>query len=111
MMRALGFNKNHILVFVVLQALTFSIPGVLLGLMISFIINDAFREVMFVIMQNSTEYGMPTHVVLLSLFLFGLLLPIVAIIGPTQLALDKNLRVSLDASRRNGSDESTTATV
>ena len=54
---------------------------------------------------------MPTHVVLLSLFLFGLLLPIVAIIGPTQLALDKNLRVSLDASRRNGSDESTTATV
>ncbi len=39
MMRALGFKKNHVIVFVVLQAFSFSIPGVILGLIVACVIN------------------------------------------------------------------------
>ncbi len=39
MMRALGFQKDHVIVFVVLQAFSFSIPGVILGLIVACVIN------------------------------------------------------------------------
>lgn len=32
MMRALGFTKKHVVVFIVLQAFSFALPGLLLGL-------------------------------------------------------------------------------
>lgn len=98
MMRALGFKQRHVMIFVIFQALTFAIPGVLLGLLISFILNDAMREVMFVMVQLSTSYGLPNWVVYFVLLLFGLVLPVVSILGPTSQALGKNLRTSLDAS-------------
>lgn len=53
MMRALGFKKDHVLVFVIMQAFTFAIPGVILGLTIAFVINEAFEEMMFIVLNNA----------------------------------------------------------
>ena len=83
MMRALGFQKNHVLVFVVIQAFSFSIPGCLLGLLISVVVNEAFREVMFLILRNAGEYGLPTNAIVVGLVLFGFIVPIISILGPT----------------------------
>lgn len=48
MMRALGFQKGHVLTFVVFQAFSFAIPGVILGLIIAFILNGGLQEAMFI---------------------------------------------------------------
>lgn len=48
MMRALGFKKGHVLTFVVFQAFSFAIPGVILGLIIAFILNGGLQEAMFI---------------------------------------------------------------
>ena len=109
MMRALGFRRDHVLVFVILQAFTFSIPGVLSGLLISLVLNEGFQEVFFIFVKNSKEYGLPAAAILVSLIIFGIVTPVISIAGPTREALDKNLRSSLDASRR--SDESVSYTV
>ena len=111
MMRALGFKKDHVLAFVVLQAFSFAVPGMLFGLVISLVLNEGFREAMFITLRNASNYGLPASAVLVAFFLFGFIVPIISIIGPTHEALSKNLRASLDASRRNGDGESVSATV
>ena len=50
MMRALGFSKSHLMVYIVLQALSFSIPGLLLGLTIALVLNEAFLEMAMLFM-------------------------------------------------------------
>ena len=58
MMRALGFNKSHVLVFVVFQAFSFAIPGVLLGLIVALLLNDSFRELVYYQTHYAGEYGL-----------------------------------------------------
>ena len=111
MMRALGFQKNHVLVFVVLQAFSFAIPGVLLGLTIAIVLNEGFEEFMFIALNNAGTYGITAASIISVVILFGFLLPICSIVGPTREALGKNLRASLDPSIRNGANESVSATV
>ena len=111
MMRALGFEKDHVVVFVILQAFSFALPGVLLGLLVSLVLNDGFRAVLYVTMQNGGAYGLPLVAVLATIVMFGFFVPVASIYGPTKEALTKNLRASLDASRRNGEGEGVSATV
>ena len=60
MMRALGFSKSHLMVYIVLQALSFSIPGLLLGLTIALVLNEAFLEMamLFMVPGFYSEYGL-----------------------------------------------------
>ena len=62
-------------------------------------------------LQNADKYGLKTNSIVLSFLLFGLIVPILSIMGPTREAMGKNLRASLDASRRFGDSESVSATV
>ena len=78
---------------------------------ISFVLNEGFSEVMFSLLQNADKYGLKTNSIVLSFLLFGLIVPILSIMGPTREAMGKNLRASLDASRRFGDSESVSATV
>ena len=105
MMRALGFGKNHIFMFIVLQAFSFAIPGLMLGLIVAHLLNDLFREGFYYTSRYAGDYGLSFSSVLVSAILMGFLVPIVANVGPTREALAKNLRASLDASRRDGSGE------
>ena len=111
MMRALGFDKSHVMVFIVLQAFSFAIPGLLLGLMVALLLNDSFREVVFYTSHYAGEYGLSIDSILVSTILMGFLVPLISNIGPTREALSKNLRASLDASRREGSNDGVSAVV
>ena len=111
MMRALGFKSDHVIVFVILQAFSFAVPGVLLGLMIGTVMNEGFEEFMFIALKNAGTYGLTTNSIIAIILLFGFIMPVLSIVGPTHEALGKNLRTSLDPSRRNGAGESVTATV
>ena len=74
-------------------------------------LNEGFREVMYILLQNFDKYGLTINSIVLTLLLFGLIVPILSIMGPTREAMGKNLRASLDASRRFGDSESVSATV
>lgn len=111
MMRALGFSKDHVIVFVVLQAFSFAIPGVILGLVVAMVLNEGLREAMFLALDNAGTYGLSRASILTSIALFGFIMPILAIVGPTAEALGKNLRASLDPSRRNGANEGVSVSV
>ena len=50
MMRALGFQKDHVLVFVVLQAFSFALPGIIIGLIVAYILNYGLKETMFILL-------------------------------------------------------------
>ena len=110
-MRALGFGKNHVLIFIVLQAFSFAIPGLLLGLVVALILNDSFREIVYYSSHSAGEYGLSKESILVSTILMGFLVPLISNIGPTREALSKSLRASLDASRRDGSGEAVSAFV
>lgn len=105
MMRALGFEKKHVVIFIVLQAFSFAVPGLLLGLLIALLLNDCFRETFYYISQFSGGYGLTWETVVVTTVVMGILVPLISNIGPTREALSKNLRASLDATQRNGSSE------
>ena len=111
MMRALGFSKDHVLVFIILQAFSFAVPGLLIGLLLALLLNDAFREVVYYDTHYAGEYGLSGSSMLVSAILMGFAVPLISNIGPTREALKKNLRTSLDASRHDGGDEAVSAVV
>ena len=100
MMRALGFRLNHIITFVSLQAFTFSVPGMLIGLAIAYVMNTGIRLMMFTIFGNASSYSLELIPVLIGILVFGIFVPLISNIGPTRLALGKNLRTSLDATKK-----------
>ena len=73
--------------------------------MFSFILNVGFSEAIYIAVHNAGDYDIPTSALAIGVFVFGFIVPILSIIGPTKDALSKNLRGSLDASRRNGDNE------
>ena len=101
MMRALGFRLNHIIGFVSLQAFTFSIPGMLIGLAIAYVLNCGVKVFLFNMFGNYLSYQMSWVAIIFGIVCIGVCLPLISTIGPTRLALGKNLRTSLDSTRRN----------
>lgn len=86
-MRALGFGKDHVIIFIVLQAFSFAIPGLCIGLVIALLLNDAFREASYYSMNLCGEYGLSLESTLVSTILMGLIVPLISNIGPTREAL------------------------
>lgn len=83
----------------------------MLGLLVAFVLNEGLTEALYFFMQNSHEYGLSIGSIAVTAVLFGFVAPILSILGPTKEAMGKNLRASLDASRRNGANEGVSATV
>ena len=83
MMRAVGFKQKYILIFVTLQVLSFAIPGALLGLFISSIMNNGLRLFFFWSYQVYPSYNMNAGTILFGIVGFGLIVPVLANIGPT----------------------------
>ena len=75
------------------------------------VLNDSFRETVYYTSHYSGEYGLSADSILVSTLLMGILVPLISNIGPTREALSKNLRASLDATRRNGSGDQVSAIV
>lgn len=57
------------------------------------------------------EYGLSPFSVALATIMVGIVIPLLSNIGPTKQALSRSLRASLDASRREGSDDGITAVI
>lgn len=47
MLRALGFNTKNIMITIIMQAFTFSIPGLLSGLLTAYFLNYSVRYVLY----------------------------------------------------------------
>ena len=84
MMRALGFRKEHLVVFIVLQAFSFAIPGLILGLVIALLLNDGLRESFYLTLQLAGDYGLPSSSILLTTFMVGIVIPLISNMGPAQ---------------------------
>lgn len=103
MLRALGFNTKNVMATVFIQAMMFAIPGVLLGLAAAAGMNAGIRYILFTLANNSTNYALTTSSIIIGV-LTGIIIPIIANYAPISVALGKNLRTSLDQSRRTGGE-------
>ena len=99
MLRALGFKKRMLIGMICEQAIGFSIPGLLLGTMIAWILNIELRRIIFVEAQNYLTYELAGNAVIIGV-VFGLLMPVVANYLPIKSAMGQTLRNALDLSKR-----------
>lgn len=99
MLRALGFNKRNVMAAVLLQGLTFSIPGIILGISVSALLNWGVRDLIYYYTDNTASYALSPASVVMGLCL-GFFIPLLSNILPIRNALGKNLRASLDLYHR-----------
>lgn len=81
MLRALGFNTRNIMITIIIQSFTFSIPGLISGLLTAAILNLVARKVLFYIVENESEYTLSTISIWIGISL-GLILPLISNIIP-----------------------------
>ena len=96
MLRALGFNTKNIMSTILVQAFTFSIPGLVSGLIFATILNYLMRSLLYKLVKNESDYNLSKESIYIGVSM-GILLPLISNIAPIQRALGKNLRASLDS--------------
>ena len=99
MLRALGFRKRMLVGMIVEQSLGFSLPGLFIGVILAWILNIMLRKIIFIESQNYMSYALSTASVVIGVT-FGLIMPVLANYLPIRSAMGKNLRSSLDLSKR-----------
>jgi len=103
MLRALGFNTSNIMTTISIQAMTFSIPGLITGFIVSAILNAVLRYVLYSLTENYYHYWLSVGSVYIGLAI-GIIIPMASNIIPIQNALGKNLRSSLDLYHRSAGE-------
>ena len=103
MLRTLGVMKRHLMSMITINSLFFSIPGLIIGMVIAFIINLALREVIFLEAKNTLSYNLTLAAIILGVS-SGIFVPILANYLPIKAAMGKNLRESLDLNKRKQDD-------
>ena len=98
MLRALGFRKLYLVEVISLKSLSFSLPGLFLGIIIALSLNVLLREVIFMESLNALDYELTTISIVLGVT-FGFLTPLAANYLPIRSSMSTNLRDSLDLSR------------
>ena len=81
MLRALGFRNLNLMALISLQSFSFSIPGLLGGLLVAYFLNLVVRYFIFTYAENNTEYGLSPGSIALGTCL-GIFLPILSNIIP-----------------------------
>ena len=100
MLRALGFTKNHLVGVITLKSMSFSFPGLIFGVFVAFVLNIGLRMLIFIEAENYSYYTLTLGAIIIGV-VFGLTMPMISNYFPIQAAMGKNLRNSLDLSRRN----------
>ncbi|CAD8045647.1 unnamed protein product [Paramecium sonneborni] len=103
MLRALGFQKWWLIILLLLQAFTFAIPGLILGLITCYILNSLISMFIFDSAVLMSSYDIAKSAIGLSIGL-GLFIPLASNILPIVRALSKTLRDSLDLYHRTIND-------
>ena len=99
MLRVFGFMKKHLMVMITINSLFFSLPGLVLGIMIAYLLNVLIRELVFELADNWLSYDLTRSALALGIT-FGFLMPLLANYLPIEAAMSKSLRNSLDLSKR-----------
>lgn len=81
MLRALGFNTKSIAATIILQALTFAIPGLISGLILSSILNVVVRHILYNLTNNYSSYWLSMSAIWLGVFI-GTCIPLASNIFP-----------------------------
>lgn len=105
MLRALGFKSSHLISMITMQSFFYSVPGVILGIGVAFVTNIFLRYFIYVFAHNTSSFEL-TPMSLWVGILFGLIMPMLAILLPIKQALGKNLRTSLDLNHRTNNEKS-----
>ena len=100
MLRALGFKSEHLVGLLTLQSLSFSMPGLIVGLFTAMIFNVLLRMLIFISALNFSDYDLTAISIFLG-FVMGIVIPLFANIYPIKSALGRNLRDSLDLNMRD----------
>ena len=100
MLRALGFQKKHLVGVISLKSLGFSLPGLFFGVLVAFVLNVALRMVIFLQAQNYESYLLTVGSIVIGVA-FGFTMPLISNYFPIKQAMGKNLRQSLDLNRRS----------
>lgn len=103
MLRALGFNTKNLTVMIIMQAFTFSIPGLITGIILSSLVNVLVRDILYQLCNNYYTYWLSIGAIWFGCAI-GIVIPVFSNIIPIQNALGKNLRASLDLYHRSVSD-------
>ena len=98
MLRAMGFKKQYLVEVISMKSISFSIPGLFLGIIIAISLNIVMREVIFTEARNALDYDLTSTSIVLGVT-FGIFTPFFANFWPIKKSLDSNLRNSLDLSR------------
>ena len=94
MLRALGFQKNNLILVILIQGLLFAIPGVILGLITSYIANN-FVAFLF---SKYTKLAMPFYLSNFNIIfgvVIGISIPLISSYFPIKKCLADNLKDSL----------------
>lgn len=96
MLRALGFKKGNLTSMIILQALIFSIPAIILALLACYILNFLIQYFLFTFsgLEMSNAYGISNYALYSSIFA-GISIPLVSSYFPIQKALSENLKEAL----------------
>lgn len=81
MLRALGFRNKNLIGLISLQSFSFSIPGLIGGLVVAYFLNVIVRGFIFYYAENSTNYDLSVGAVILGVCL-GIVLPLISNILP-----------------------------
>ncbi len=95
MLRALGFERNSLIGLLFVTAFFFTIPGIGLGLLGAWILFVPISLVFQLLTSASSDYALDWSAIVLGVVV-GIVMPIVANIGPIRRALSRTLRDSLD---------------
>ena len=110
MLRALGFRKTHLINLISIQALSFAIPGVALGMFFALIGSIVIEKKLSVYSGFDPEYGKMRDLAVGIPITLGFVVPIAANIIPIRRALGNTLRAALDISHQSSSVTSVTMT-
>jgi predicted lysophospholipase L1 biosynthesis ABC-type transport system permease subunit len=95
MLRALGMRQKTLIQILVTKSFVFSVPGIAVGLFVSFIANIPVAQLVAAYANIDPVYSFIGSA-LISSVLVGLIMPIIANILPISRALSRTLRDSLD---------------
>ncbi len=99
MLRALGLRKISLVSLLLLQGLTFALPGLFMGLLLAYAINAAIAYVFFSGALLVSSYEMASSAMIIG-FALGIFIPVFSNYIPIQRALSKTLKDSLDIYHR-----------
>lgn len=81
MLRALGFNTRNIMITIIMQSFTFSVPGLMSGLLVAALLNLVARKILYMLVENEGAYSLSSGSLWIGMTL-GLLLPLLSNIIP-----------------------------